>query len=254
MPESEQMTTPLLAVSLKMYLSADRTRSWLREVTALAPQADGVDLAVLPTFPLLESAAAILSNGPISWGAQDLAPTEDGAQTGAVSARVLVELGCRFVEIAHAERRRIFAEDETMIADKLRNAAAAGLTPILCVGETQRVPAAEAATSTAAELDHFLAAADLPVGAELVVAYEPVWAIGASSAAPQEYVRVVAKALREVTSGRFATRILYGGSAGPGTLSGLWPAVDGLFLGRFAHDAAAFAAVIREAQQLSQPA
>jgi len=238
---------PLIVVSLKMYLGVAATRAWVADVVDVAAHLDngaGIELAVLPTFPLLESTAQTLAGTGIRWGAQDVAASADGAQTGEVSAAVLAELGCRYVEIAHSERRRLFGEDDATIQAKVAQVVGAGLVPLYCVGENERGDPSEAAQACLAQLETLL---DVAAGREIVVAYEPVWAIGASAPAPAEYVADVCEHLRvRLDSYAGRSRLLYGGSAGPGTYRSLRPAVDGLFLGRFAHDTRALVQVVNE--------
>lgn len=124
----------LIAVSLKMYLSAQQTRAWVREVADLVEHRrlrGEVEVAVLPSFPLLESTAAALTGTHLRWGAQDVAAANDGAQTGEVSASVLAELGCRYVQVGHAERRRLFAEGPETLTAKTRRVVEAGLEPVM---------------------------------------------------------------------------------------------------------------------------
>jgi triosephosphate isomerase len=238
---------PLVAVSLKMYLGVAATRRWvaaIAEVAARLETAADVELAVLPTFPLLESTAETLAGTGIRWGAQDVAPSADGAQTGEVSATVLAELGCRYVEIAHAERRRLFGEDDAMIAAKVVESLDAGLVPIYCVGEVDRGDPQSAVQVCLRQLESLL---EVAAGREVVVAYEPVWAIGASHPAQADYVTDICRHLQiRLDSYPGPARVLYGGSAGPGTYEDLRSAVDGLFLGRFAHDPGAWAQVVAE--------
>ncbi len=160
-----------------------------------------------------------------------------GPYTGAVTADLLAELGVSLVEVGHAERRRIFAETDEVIAAKCAAAARHHITPLLCVGEQRQGSPAEAIAAASAQL----AAANAPTA---LVAWEPVWAIGAERPADAGYIREVCNGLRGSLDGR---RLIYGGSAGPGLLAELGDAVDGLFLGRFGHDPAALAAVIDEA-------
>ena len=172
------MTQPLVAVSLKMYLSAAATRAWVTDVAELVARLDrsgDVEVVVLPTFPLLESTSATLASTPVRWGAQDVAASGDGSQTGEVSADVLAELGCRYVEVGHAERRRLFGEGPDVIAAKLTQVASSRLVPLYCLGEAERADSAAVARRCCAELDDALAtvraAAEDP---EIVVAYEAV--------------------------------------------------------------------------------
>lgn len=254
------MTT--IAVSFKSYFSAAQTRDWLATAAAglderRAAGARLPRLVVLPAAPLLPEAVRILDGTGTLVGAQDVSPTADGAVTGGVPATLLAELGVRVAELGHAERRRIFAEDDAVVACKLARAAEGGLTPLLCVGEDQRTAPATAADLVIAELDRLLALAwphaepPLP----LLVAYEPHWAIGQPAPATPAHVRAVGGALRV----RLATlphggEVLYGGSAGPGLFAALDGAVDGLFLGRFAHDPAAFLATVDEASIVNERA
>jgi len=238
---------PLIVVSLKMYLGVAATRAWVADVAdvgaRLEPGAQ-IELAVLPTFPLLESTAKMLAGTGIRWGAQDVAASADGAQTGEVSAAVLAELGCRYVEIAHAERRRLFGEDDADVRAKTAQVVRSGLVPLYCVGEDERGTPREAAQACLAQLETLL---DVAADKEVVIAYEPVWAIGAGAPAPAEYVAAVCEHLRvRLDSYAGPSRLLYGGGAGPGTYQTLGPAVDGLFLGRFAHDPRALAQVVTE--------
>ncbi|HEY5180760.1 MAG TPA: triose-phosphate isomerase family protein [Dermatophilaceae bacterium] len=238
---------PLIVVSLKMYLGVAATRAWVADVADVGARLEtgaNIELAVLPTFPLLESTAKMLAGTGIRWGAQDVAASADGAQTGEVSAAVLAELGCRYVEIGHVERRRLFGEDDAMVQAKVSQVVGAGLVPLYCVGEAERGSVLEAARASLAQLETLL---EVAAGQEVVIAYEPVWAIGASAPAPAEHVAEVCGHLRvRLDSYAGPSRFLYGGSAGPGTYQSLGPSVDGLFLGRFAHDTRALAQVVTE--------
>ena len=238
---------PLIVVSLKMYLGLAATRAWVADVADVGARLGtgaNIELAVLPTFPLLESTAKMLAGTGIRWGTQDVAASVDGAQTGEVSVEALADLGCRYVEIAHTERRRLFGEDDADVQAKAAQVVGAGLVPLYCVGEADRGSLREAAQACLAQLETLL---EVAAGHEVVIAYEPVWAIGASASAPAEYVAEISKHLRvRLDSYAGPSRLLYGGSAGPGTYQSLGPAVDGIFLGRFAHDTRALAQVVTE--------
>jgi triosephosphate isomerase len=222
------------------------TRSWVEKLSHLAPQAatKGIELAVLPTFPLLESTAATLRGTSIAWGAQNVAAQSDGAQTGEVSASVLADLGCRYVEVGHAERRRLFGETDDIAAAKVQQVVAHDMVPVLCVGERERATVSVATEVCKRELRAVLRRVAVP---SIVVAYEPEWAIGASDPAPAEHVRALCTEIRsELANAHVPGRVLYGGSAGPGTYEQLAPAVEGLFLGRFAHNIDRLADIIGE--------
>lgn len=244
----------VVAVSLKMYFTPERTQEYCRAVragVAAEPELAGgrVRLAILPDFLSIPLVAPLLDSSGIWLGAQDLAPIDRGAMTGEVSGTDLAGFGVRVVEIGHAERRTIFGESDQMVADKMAAAARNGLVPLLCVGEPERTDPAEAARLCIEQIDDACRGLDLP---ELWIGYEPYWAIGAPQPAPADYVQAVCRGIRAGLALPGDVVILYGGSAGPGLLASLDGTVDGLFLGRFAHDPNAFIAVAREAASLTQ--
>lgn len=255
--------TTLLGVSLKMYFTHRQAIDWCGSVAELAgPFGDrlpeGVEVFVMPSFVSLPGAAAQLENSTVGLGAQDLHWEDYGAFTGEISPVELRDIGCSYVEVGHAERRSIFGESDKIVADKTAAALRNGLTPVLCIGEPVN---GEPAAAIAECLRQLHSALDgqfehLSKGvSRLVVAYEPVWAIGAATPASEDHIRTVCGALRSWLHDRgieSATDIIYGGSAGPGLLSRLWPSVDGLFLGRFAHDTESLAAIIAEAAALNE--
>lgn len=239
-----------VGVSLKMYFDHEQTLAWCRSVAdavaghpALAR--GGTELTVLPSYPSLAAAVDIFRDTPVTVGAQDVSWADHGPYTGEVNAASLRQVGCSYAEIGHAERKRYFAEEGGRISAKVRAALRGGLTPVVCVGESQQADAASAAADCLRGLDA------LPSdGRPAVVAYEPEWAIGAEAAASVEHVRdVVGRIKAGLAAGQGApnVRVIYGGSAGPGLLTALGGAVDGLFLGRFAHDPAAVMQILDEA-------
>ncbi len=233
----------IVGVSLKMYMGLAATRSWMEQLRALPP-AD-VELFVIPSFLSLHDAREILAGTAIALGAQDLFWEDAGSYTGEVSAPMLAEAGCRFVEVGHAERRRLFGETDQIVGAKLRAAMRAGLVPVLCVGEPERVDPAGAAEACLGQFD--AATRGVDPRAEMLVAWEPVWAIGAAKPAPPDYIVAVAEALRAGLAAWPSARLIYGGSAGPGLLHRIGVSVDGLFLGRFAHDVDALRRILAEA-------
>lgn len=245
-----------IGVSFKMYLDRPQTRQWCAAVAEIADRHAAVrtaaaELVVFPTLPAMELSMAAGANTPMVFGAQDLFWEDRGAYTGAISGADLADMGCRYAEIGHAERRRFFGEDDTIVARKVAAAARHGMTPWLCIGEPESGSAAEATVYCIRQLEASLAELDRPT--RLVVAYEPVWAIGQSKAASASHVGEVARGLKAhlaQTDGLADTPVVYGGSAAPGTLSEIGPAVDGLFLGRFAHDTGAFEAILDEVMAL----
>ncbi|MGW0812017.1 triose-phosphate isomerase family protein [Streptomyces viridiviolaceus] len=240
----------LLGVSLKMYFGHHQTLNWARKVADLAHRHPAVTtgaarLFVLPAFPAIVPAAGILTPYGIALGAQDIATEDTGPYTGEVGGPFLKEIGCRYAEVGHAERRRLYGEGDTVVAAKTAAALRNGLTPVLCVGERDRVPPDEAARRTVAETERLLHGLDGGV----VLAYEPQWAIGAPEPASAEHIATVCTALRDWLDSRprhTGSTVIYGGSAGPGLLTRLAGTAEGLFLGRFAHDPANVEAILDE--------
>ncbi len=244
-----------IGVSTKMYLGYQASLRWLSEVRAVVDArpalaaGPGIRVFIIPSFPVLAQAKTIFAGSPVLLGAQNCA-WSDGPLTGEVSPGMLAELGVSLVEIGHAERRAMFGEDDDVVARKVRGAVDAGLTPLLCIGEPGRVSPEEAAGFCLRQV-HSAAGGDDPLIPRLVLAYEPVWAIGADRPAEPAYVNAVVELIRERLAS--ACPVIYGGSAGPGLLPQL-TAADGLFLGRFAHDAANLGRVLDEALQTFAPA
>ncbi len=241
--------TPLyIGVSTKMYLGYQASLRWLSEVRAVVDArpalatAQGLRVFVIPSFPVLAEARNVLAGSPVLLGAQNCA-WADGPLTGEVSPGMLAELGVSLVEIGHAERRALFGEDGAIVARKVRAAVDAGLTPLLCIGEPGRASPADAADFCLRQA-RSAAGGDDSLLPRLVLAYEPVWAIGADQPAEPAYVNAVVALIRERLGA--PCPIIYGGSAGPGLLPQL-TAADGLFLGRFAHNAANLGRVLDEA-------
>ncbi len=251
-----------VGVSLKLYLSHDETLSWSKAVRGLALQRgpfvrDRVQLVVLPALTALVPVGEILRPAGVALGAQDLWVEDRGPFTGEVSGSDLAAIGCGFAEIGHAERRRLFGETDELIGRKVAAATRSGLTPLLCVGEDERCGADAAADRCILQLRAALQGAGAGPPGELVVAYEPVWAIGAEVAAPAEHIAAVCTAIKEWALGERAApsvRVVYGGTAGEGLMARLCGSADGLFLGRSAHDPERLFRVIDEVAATTVPA
>ena len=183
---------PVVGAGLKMFLGYAETVRYLHELAASAEQFEGVSVFVLPSFPVLAAAQDLLSSSPVLYGAQDGHWEEAGPYTGCVSPAMLRELGCTFVEVGHAERRRLFHETDAVVARKAVAAARSGLTPIVCVGEERMGDPAHRVV--AAQVVSVLES--LPEHADLVIAYEPVWAIGAAAAAEPRHIEEVVSMVR----------------------------------------------------------
>lgn len=249
-------STVTVGVSLKMYFGHAKTLEWISEVAVVAAGSEAVtsgavEVFVIPDFVSLTDSGRALAGTAVALGAQDLAAEDSGAFTGEVSGAVLAEVGVSVVEVGHAERRRLFHEDDTIVAAKTAAALRNGLAPVLCIGEKEKGTTSEAVAECLRQLDDALAGS---VDGRVIVAYEPVWAIGAAEPAPVDYIRAVCSELKAAVAaldGRDGSIVIYGGSAGPGLLTQLGRDVDGVFLGRFAHDPSALAAVIAEAAEVA---
>lgn len=247
-----------LGVSLKMYFGYQQTLDWSRQVAEIVRQhpllsaCPQATLFTFPSAPVLEGTLRAFDGTAMQVGTQNIAPAEPGAWTGETSAAMVSEMGGKFVEIGHAERRRHFHEDEAVICRKVQLALENGLTPVICIGEPEKMAIDSATAYAIQEADqiiHFLQQHALT--GELIFAWEPQWAIGAPQPASSDYIQSVCAGLRAHLSALPGDhRVIYGGSAGPGLLTQLWPHVDGLFLGRFAHQPAAMQAILDEAHTL----
>jgi len=244
-----------VGVSLKTYFGNAQAREWFADVAARAAAHPGVAsgavrLFVIPTYLQIPAALTAFAGTPVLVGAQDVSQFAPGAYTGEVTAAELAEVGVAVAEIGHAERRRLFDETDTVTAAKAAATLAHGITPVLCIGEAESLGSPAAALANVEQLAGNLH--DVPPG-PVIVAYEPVWAIGAAEPAPDAHIATVTRALRaalDADPARAGSVVIYGGSAGPGLLTRLGADVDGLFLGRFAHDPDALVAVLDEASAL----
>jgi triosephosphate isomerase len=239
---------PLIGTSWKMNLTVAQADHWFATFRPLARDASRVDFFVLPPFTVLWLARELLAGSGIAWGAQDVSPFADGAHTGDVSAAMLADLGCRYVEVGHAERRRDHGETTATIAAKVEAVVRAGMDVVLCTGELDESAVEEAIEAVLADIEQCverIGAADL---ARIVIAYEPIWAIGEGRRpAPPAHVgkiqRAIAERLGSVAGIR--PRIIYGGSvdATSAPLLLAEPGVDGLFIGRNGLDPLRFATI-----------
>lgn len=243
----------IVGVSTKMYFSAARTYEYVDQLLHQMSASESnpleqVDVFIIPDHVTLVSVIHQLRGTKIQIGAQDAFHEDNGAFTGEVSPAVLSEVGCHLVEVGHAERKRLFGETDEITAKKAAAAAKNGMVPLVCIGEQTRGETWTTAVDECRNQIECVISA-VPDGCEVILAYEPVWAIGAPKPAAAEYVVGVTSAIRElecIQKRSGTTRILYGGSAGPGLFEKLKDGVDGLFLGRFAHDPTQFYKTIIE--------
>ena len=233
-----------------MYFGHREALRWFQRVAEVARANDAVAagdvlLFVAPTYLQIPAAVAAFAGTKVQVGVQDVAVEDSGAYTGEVSALEVAEVGATLAEVGHAERRLLFGENDHITALKVAASLRNGLTPVLCIGESERLEATAGAAVATAQLRAGLVGA--PQGS-VVVAYEPVWAIGASEPAPGVHIQTVSHALGvTIRAVRPGSTVTYGGSAGPGLLTRLGESVDGLFLGRFADEVDSLAAILNEA-------
>ncbi|NBU88764.1 MAG: triose-phosphate isomerase [Betaproteobacteria bacterium] len=211
------------------------------------------DVAVCPPFPYLSEAAVALASSGLRWGGQDCSVHEQGAYTGEVSARMLAEFGCRYVIVGHSERRALHAESDGLVAEKAKAALAHGVTPIVCVGETLAERESGQTESVVKRQLSAVIHALAHCAGEMVVAYEPVWAIGTGKTATpeqaQEVHAVLRAQLRAATPRADAMTLLYGGSVKPENAKSLFAQadIDGALVGGAALKADDFVAICRAA-------
>ena len=214
------MATPFIAGNWKMNTTVDEAMALVRDMRGQLEAIEGITCVVCPPFVSLAAVAGKLSGSAIGVGAQNMHPEAKGAFTGEVSPTMLEGL-CRYVILGHSERRQLFGEEDAFINRKVQAALASGFVPILCVGETLEEREADRAQDVVThQVREGLAGTEIPVGG-LVLAYEPVWAIGtgraADGATAQEIMGLMRSLLRDVVGDAVAeaTSLLYGGSVTP---------------------------------------
>jgi triosephosphate isomerase (TIM) len=249
---------PLMAGNWKMHENHLEAIALVQKLafTLTGRDYDAVDVAVLPPFTALRSVQTLIDGDKlrISYGAQDLSPYDSGAYTGDVSGPMLAKLGCDYVLAGHSERRLYHHESDEVVNAKVQAALRSGLTPILCVGESLAIrQEGRAVEYCVGMLDGSLA--EVPAGAVagMVIAYEPVWAIGtgevASPADAQQMTSAIRSRISEIHDAETATsvRILYGGSVKPDNVAPIMaqPDIDGALVGGASLDAGQFAQICR---------
>ena len=247
------MRKPVIAGNWKMYKTRGETRAFFEAFKPLVAKSHHCEIVVAPPFTSLETAVEAARGSAIVVAAQNLHWEKEGAFTGEVSAHMLVDAGCRAVIIGHSERRQYFGETDESVNRKTRAALAAGLTPIVCVGETL---AEREKNQTQAVLkrqfEGGMAALTHEDFSRILIAYEPVWAIGTGRTATPEVAAESHRDIRELAAARFtyerasALRILYGGSVKPDNIRGLMAQedIDGALVGGASLKAESFASIV----------
>ncbi|RXZ38572.1 triose-phosphate isomerase [Oxalobacteraceae bacterium CAVE-383] len=249
------MRRTLVVGNWKMNGSLAGNAALLADITTSLKQtaANDCDVAVCVPAPYLAQAQALLAGTPVAWGAQDMSMHAGGAYTGEVAAAMLLEFGARYVIVGHSERRAYHAESDEAVAKKALAALQAGLIPLVCVGETlAEREAGDTEAVVGRQLDAVLAMLDAQKILRMVVAYEPVWAIGTGKTATPQMAQDVHAFLRARLSAASAdaaaqVQILYGGSMKPDNAKELlaMPDIDGGLIGGAALKADDFLAIVR---------
>lgn len=244
---------PLIAGNWKMHLTLDEAVQLARAVAAACGTITDRDIMIAPPFTSLASVATAVKGSNLRVGAQNVAWEKEGAYTGEISPTMLKDLGVNMALIGHSERRHIFGEDDTMINRRLRAALDSGIEPILCIGETLNDREAGATlTVLETQLREGLKNVEKEQAAQVILAYEPVWAIGTGKTASKEQAQEVHGFLRKLLTGLYeknlaeGLRILYGGSVKPENIDELMaqPDIDGVLVGGAALKAESFERII----------
>ncbi|MBL7152042.1 MAG: triose-phosphate isomerase [Candidatus Omnitrophica bacterium] len=249
----------IIAGNWKMYKTIKEGQELVNALKRDLYNIENIDIVICPPYTLLSCLADMLIESNISLGAQDLFWEDEGAFTGEVSARMLKDAGCTFVIIGHSERRQYFGEINESVNKKLKAALACGLIPIVCVGESLKEREGKKTFKVLEDhLTNGLSGINQQEVLQIIIAYEPVWAIGtgntASSAQAEEahkYIRdLLAKLYDQETAD--SIRIQYGGSVKPGNISELIREadVDGALVGGASLDGASFTEIIRKAAEV----
>jgi triosephosphate isomerase len=247
------MRRPILAANWKMYKTAGEAAAFVTAFLPLVKDAGGVDIAIAPPFTALDRTGRALAGTQVALAAQNVSPEEQGAFTGEVAPGMLADLGCAYGIVGHSERRSLYGETDALVASKAAALLRHGIRPIVCVGESlaQREAGSTLAV-VAGQLDGSLAGLPAERAEEIVIAYEPVWAIGTGRTATPEIAQEVHAQVRARLRQRFGAagdriRIQYGGSVKPDNVDALMaqPDIDGALVGGASLDPNAFARIVR---------
>lgn len=249
------MRKKLVAANWKMNGSRVMVQTLINGLQVrLTGLASGVDIAILPPAPYLVDVSDAIAGSALRLGGQNIARWEGGAYTGEMSGAMLSDVGCQYALIGHSERRQLFAETDTDVADKIAQAVGRGLSAIVCVGETlEQREAGEAVSVVSGQLKAGLASVNADQWHKIVIAYEPVWAIGTGRTASPEDAQAMHQAIRETLAELGApaaeTVLLYGGSVKPDNAAELFAQadIDGGLIGGASLIAEDFAAICQAA-------
>jgi triosephosphate isomerase len=243
---------PIFAANWKMQKTAGEGVAFAEAFLPLVARAENVDIAIAPPFTALDRVGRALDGSPVALAAQNVNPEEKGAFTGEVSAAMLVDLGCGYGIVGHSERRTLYAETSELVSRKAAALMRSGIRPIVCVGESLEERESDRTFQVVgAQLEESLASIPDGRSAEVVVAYEPIWAIGTGRTATPEIAQEVHAFIRErlaERSGKEAEeiRIQYGGSVKPENVAELMSQrdIDGALVGGASLDPVSFSKIV----------
>ncbi|GAM11070.1 triosephosphate isomerase [Geobacter sp. OR-1] len=245
------MRTPVIAGNWKLFKTSGEASELIKGLIPLVKDTTGVEIVVAPVFTVLDRVAQLTSGSAIKLSAQDCFWEEEGAFTGEISPKMLRDAGCSHVIIGHSERRQYFGETDETVNKKTKAAIAAGLTAIVCIGETLK-EREDGIMNDVLMRQVSKGLEGLASFSNVIVAYEPVWAIGTGKTASDGQAQDAHKFIRQVIMDKFgnataeSTRILYGGSVKPENVKGLMeqPDIDGALVGGASLKADSFAAIV----------
>lgn len=247
------MRVPVIAGNWKMYKTVDEAVATVQALQPQVARAEGPEVVVCAPFTALDALTRVLKGTNISVGAQDMFWENEGAYTGEIAPGMLTSLGVRYVIIGHSERRQYFGETDETVNRKLKAALAHGLTPIVCVGESlQQRQGGETEAVVTTQVQGAFAGVTAADAAKVVIAYEPIWAIGTGQTATSEQANETIGVIRRVIGELYGEgvadkiRIQYGGSVKPGNIDELMaqPEIDGVLVGGASLEADSFARIV----------
>ena len=249
---------PLIAGNWKMYKTASEAVTLVQTLKAAAHTVSNVTIVICPPFTALSEVSKVLTDTPIHLGAQNMYSAPEGAFTGEISPTMLKDSGCRYVILGHSERRQYFKEDDILIHEKVKTALKYSIIPIVCVGETLAERDAKKHFDVVkAQFDESIGRLEKEDIAKVIIAYEPVWAIGTGKTATPDQAEQMHSYIRRLLNERYSQEVgsriplLYGGSVKPDNTKALMekPNIDGALVGGASLKAESFAQIIQEAQQ-----
>jgi triosephosphate isomerase (TIM) len=248
------MRRPIIVGNWKMYKTIGETRKFIEEFKELVRSSNHCDIVIAPPFTALSEAVKATEGTSIAISAQDVFWEKEGAYTGAISVSMLVDVGCRYAIIGHSERRQYFGESNETVNKKIRAALSANLTPIVCVGETL-AERERRLTQKVIQGQHRQGFSGLTAKdfSHIILAYEPVWAIGTGNTATPDQAQEAHQFIRRIAREEYGDvvaeelRILYGGSVKPDNIQGLMAQadIDGALVGGASLKPDSFAAIVK---------